>query len=272
MLDRRSPAQRHELGEFIRAQRERLPPAAIGLAIGSRRRTPGLRREEVAQLCGLSTTWFTWIEQGRDVSVSPLALARLATALRLGRAERAYLFELAGRRDPDQGISATDDLPLAVLACVQAIQSPAYVLDRQWVARCWNASAERLFTGWLDQAGEKSLLRFVFLAPAARLLICDWDVRARRVAEEFRASCSARLTDPALRSLIESLRGESTDFAQFWNLYGVLEREGGERTFNHPLDGLLRYTQVTFDLASRPDLKLTMLVRTAAGIVPGDPL
>jgi len=266
MIETQSPAQRRELGDFVRAQRERLDPAAIGLGARTRRRTPGLRREEVAQLCGLSTTWYTWIEQGRDVSVSPMALARMAATLRMGRAERAYMFELAGKRDPEQGGTAADDVPSAVLACVEAIRAPAYVLDRSWTARCWNASAEHLFAGWLDQPGERNLLRFVFLEPAARSLIRDWDMRARRVVAEFRASCSARVTDPALRSLIESLRRQSPDFAQFWNLYGVLEREGGERTFHHPLDGLLRFSQVTFDLAGRPDLKLTVLVSGVADV------
>ncbi|HEX4171319.1 MAG TPA: helix-turn-helix transcriptional regulator, partial [Acetobacteraceae bacterium] len=244
MLETRSPAQRHELGDFVRAQRERLDPAAIGLAGHGRRRTPGLRREEIALLCGLSTTWYTWIEQGRDVSVSAMALARIAAALRLGRAERAYLFELAGKRDPDQGGGEADHVPPAVLACVEAIQAPAYVLDRSWTARCWNAAAEQLFVGWLDQPdGQpdgRNLLRFVFLEPAARDLICDWDTRARRVVAEFRASCSAHVTDPGLHALIESVRRQSPEFAQFWNLYGVLEREGGERTFMHPRDGLLR--------------------------------
>jgi transcriptional regulator with XRE-family HTH domain len=266
MIETRSPVQRRELGDFIRAQRERLDPAAIGLAARSRRRTPGLRREEVAQLCGLSTTWYTWIEQGRDVSVSPLALARMASTLRLGRAERAYLFELAGKRDPDHGGAEADDVPPSVLACVAAIRAPAYILDRFWTARGWNAGAEHLFAGWLDQPGERNLLRFVFLEPAARCLICDWEARARRVVAEFRASCSAHVTDPALRTLIESLRRQSPEFAKFWNLYGVLEREGGERTFNHPRDGLLRYAQVTFDLAGRPDLKLTMLVSGGAAV------
>lgn len=260
MIETRSPAQRRELGDFVRAQRERLDPAEIGRTDRGRRRTPGLRREEVALLCGMSTTWYTWIEQGRDVSVSPLALARMAGTLRLGRAERAYLFELAGKRDPDQGGSDADDVPPAVLACVEAIRAPAYVLDRSWTARCWNAEARHLFVGWLDQPGEHNLLRFVFLAQAARSLICDWEARARRVVAEFRASCSAHVTDPALRALVESLRRQSPEFAQFWDLYGVVEREGGERTFNHPRAGLLRYAQVTFDLAGRPDLKLTMLV------------
>src|SRR5580700_7387763 len=195
MMAIRSFDQRRELGEFIRSHRERLAPAAIGLAVGSRRRTPGLRREEVAQICGLSATWYTWIEQGRDVSVSPTALARLAGALQLGRAERAYLFELAGRHDPTPDASEPGDLPPALLACVAAIGSPAYVLDRSWDARSWNATAERLFTGWLDRPGERdfqhNLLRFIFLEPAARSLICDWDTRARRVTAEFRAHAGA---------------------------------------------------------------------------------
>jgi transcriptional regulator with XRE-family HTH domain len=252
--------QQRELGEFVRACREKLPPAAIGLPVGGRRRTPGLRREEVAQICGLSTTWYTWLEQGRDVSISPVALARVAKALQLGRAERAYLFDLAGKRDPDPGPSDAEPVPPAVLACVAAVTSPAYVLDRRWTARGWNPAAERLFVGWLDRDGERNLLRFIFLAPAARALICDWEARARRVAAEFRAACSAHLDDPALRALIAELHRDSADFARFWDQHRVLGRDGGARTFNHPADGFLRYEQVTFDLASQPALKLTMLV------------
>jgi transcriptional regulator with XRE-family HTH domain len=261
--------RRHDLGEFVRAQREKLSPAPVGLAGASRRRTPGLRREEVAQLAGLSTTWYTWIEQGRDVSASPHSLARLASALRLGRAERAYLFELAGKRDPAPGDSEADALPPAVLAAVAALAAPAYVLDRSWNARGWNAAAERLFAGWLDQRGngdgERNLLRFIFLAPAARSLICDWEGRARRVVAEFRAHCAAHLDDPALRVLIDELRRLSREFAQMWEQHGVLGREGGERTFAHPQDGFLRFAQVTFELAGHSDVKLTILVPAPGG-------
>jgi transcriptional regulator with XRE-family HTH domain len=269
MLDTR----RRELGEFVRAQREKLSPGAAGIVGASRRRTPGLRREEVAQLAGLSTTWFTWIEQGRDVSMSPHALARLAGALRLGRAERAYLFELAGRRDPAPGDSEDDTLPPAVLAAVAAIAAPAYVLDRTWNARGWNAAAQRLFVGWLDRAGvsdgahdrQRNLLRFIFLEPGARSLICDWPGRARRVVAEFRAHCAAHLDDRALRGLIDELRRQSAEFDAMWEQHGVLGREGGERTFAHPQDGFLRYEQVTFELAGHPDVKLTVLVPERPG-------
>ena len=277
MIAGRSSEQRRALGDFVRAQRERTTPASLGLSPGGRRRTPGLRREELAQLCGLSTTWFTWIEQGRDVSVSPGALARLANALRLGRAERAYLFDLAGKRDPDQAADGTAALiPPAALACVAAIDSPAYILDRTWTARSWNAAAARLFAGWLDAPGDHryNLLRFIFLTPAARTLICNWEARARRVAAEFRAACSAHFDDPALRAFIAALRDDSAEFAQFWEQHGVLGREGGERTFNHPTGGFVRYEQVTFDLASQTDVKLTVLVapertqRVGTGLSP----
>jgi transcriptional regulator with XRE-family HTH domain len=260
MLEAQSLARRREMGEFIRAQREKLSPASAGVAGAGRRRTPGLRREEIAQLAGLSTTWYTWVEQGRDISMSPTSLARLASALRLGRAERAYLFELAGKRDPAPGDSESDDLPAAVLACVAAIGSPAYVLDRSWNARGWNAAAERLFVGWLDGANDRNLLKFIFLEPGARLLIRDWRNRARRVTAEFRAHCASYLDDRALRALIDELRRLSPEFAQMWEQHGVLGREGGERTFDHPQDGFLRYEQVTFELAGHADVKLTVLV------------
>src|ERR1700739_4286231 len=187
--------QKHELGEFVGAQRERLAPAASGLPAAARRRTPGLRREEVAQLCGLSVTWYTWLEQGRDIALSPSALPRLADALRLRRAERAYLFELAGKRDPAADETVVEQIPPALAACVKAIAAPAYVLDRSWTARAWNAWAQRLFAGWLDGAHDRNLLRFIFLAPSARMLIHDFNERARRVVAEFRADVSTHLDD-----------------------------------------------------------------------------
>jgi len=269
MSDVRSSERRRELGGFLRAQRERAAPSSAGLVAARRRRTPGLRREEVAELSGLSTTWYTWIEQGRDVSVSPSALGRLARALRLDRAQRRYLFELAGKRDPDPGAGDADEVPATAGSCVAAITAPAYILDRSWNARSWNAPAARLFVGWLDARStgdaERNLLRFIFLAPGARSLICDWERRARRVVAEFRAHCGAHLDNAALRRLIDELRHRSPHFAQMWEQHGVLGREGGERTFNHPRDGFLRFEQMTFELSGHSDVKLTILVPATSG-------
>ncbi len=258
-------AQRHALGDFVRAQREKLTPADAGLAVPGRRRTPGLRREEVAQLAGLSTTWVTWIEQGRNVSASPPALVRLARALRLARAERAYLFELAGKRDPEQPDDGAEDVGPALKACIETIASPAYLLDRGWNARAWNAPAEGLFLGWLNVPGARNLLRFIFLEPAARALIDGWDERARRVVAEFRAHAGSHLNDTALHDLVADLLRQSPDFARLWQQHDVLGREGGARTFHHPVDGFLRFEQVTFDLASQPGMKLAILVPSGRG-------
>jgi len=253
------------LGDFIRAHRERLSPQAVGLPPGPRRRTPGLRREEVAQLCGVSPTWYTWIEQGRPVSASADALARIAVALQLSRAERAYLFELAAQRDPAEPDPAAADAPATLLQTVQLVDAPAYVLDRQWDALAWNAHAADLFTGWLegptDAAHDRNLLRFTFTEPRARALIVDWEARARRLAAEFRADSIRHLNDAPTRTLIDSLIATSDNFARFWASQDVGEREGGRREFNHPRHGALAYDQITLKPAHREDLKLVVLVR-----------
>jgi len=253
-------ASNKALGAFLRARREAIAPEDAGLPAGARRRTPGLRREEAAQLSAVSTTWYTWLEQGRPVSASPAALARLARGLRMSPAERAYFFDLAGKRDPDWSHAAPEDPPAPLLASVHAISGPAYILDRLWTARSWNAAAERLFTGWLDRPETPNLLRYVFCAPEARRLIVDWEDRARRVAAEFRAATPGPAAAPDRDALIAGLRRDSPDFAEFWAAHGVLEREGGARSFNHPTDGLQRYQQVSLNIASWPDFRLTMLI------------
>ena len=255
-----------ELGAFLRTRRERLTPEAVGLPSGVRRRTPGLRREEVAQVCGISATWYTWLEQGRDVSASAPALAALAAGLKLTPAERAYFFELAGKRDPAAPESGSDgmDAPPALAEAVAAMSVPAYVLDRSWNARAWNDAAAGLFVGWLDARNDKNLLRYVFLSRTARRVIPDWEIRARRVLAEFRANSSRYLDDPALSALVGDLSRESPIFARSWREHDVVERAGGERSFDHPKRGRLSYEQVAFTLSSRPDFTLVMLMPRGA--------
>ena len=259
-----SRTKRRELGDFLRAHRARLSPASLGLPALGRRRTPGLRREEVAQACGMSPTWYTWLEQGRDIAASPPALSALARALQLTPAERAYLFELADRRDPNLPGQAGEkegmDVPPALAHGISAIDAPAYLLDSLWNARAWNRPAAGLFVGWLDGANDRNLLRYVFLSPVARKIIPDWQARARRVLAEFRADSSRHLEDDKLQALIEDLRARSSLFAKCWTEHAVVDRTGGERIFDHPREGRLRYQQIAFALANRPDFKLVMLV------------
>ncbi|WP_323989856.1 helix-turn-helix transcriptional regulator [Nguyenibacter sp. L1] len=251
---------RRALGAFLRARREALSPADAGMyPMPGRRRTPGLRREEAAQLCGISTTWYTWLEQGRPVACSAATLARLAEALRLSRAERAYLFELARQTDPrppDAG--AAPCVPPELLALPGLVLVPAYLLDRSWSVRAANDAARRLFAAWIGGA-EPNLLRYVFLDPGARGFLDDWEESARRILAEFRAETARLSEDASIVAMLDRLHAESPDFARLWRGHAVLPRAGGRRRFHHPLDGTVSYAQATLVPAGHPDHKLVIL-------------
>lgn len=249
---------RRILGTFIRAHRENSAPPANA---SGRRRTPGLRREELAQAAAVSVTWITWLEQGRQVAASASALTRLAGALGLTPAERASLFDLAGKRDPAAAAEPQTDLLPELLTLPSMFTGPAYLLDRTWTARAWNNEAAELFTGWLDEASQqRNLLQFVFLCPEAKKLIVGWPERARRLVAEFRADYSRHPQDPAMQALIDHLLTDSTVFTQHWREQAVLNREGGARKFNHPLHGQQRFLQTTLLVALQPELKLVCLM------------
>ena len=249
------PDERRLLGDFLRAHRERLRPADAG----QRRRTPGLRREELAAAAGISVTWCAWIEQGRPVQASPDALSRIARALELNSAERAYLFQLAGRTDPEGPAPEGGEAPDSLGFLVHAVTEPAYGLDRLWNACCWNPAAERLFRGWLDVAGDRNLLRFVFLSEAAREILPDWRLRARRLLAEFRADYGRSFRDPRWRLLVDELRDESPEFRAAWDEQDVLAREGGLREFRSVSGDLKRFRQHTYSPADHPGHKLVVL-------------
>jgi transcriptional regulator with XRE-family HTH domain len=247
------------LGAFLRARRDALRPHEVGLPVGTRRRAPGLRREEVAQLCGISPTWYTWLEQGRIKGVSVTTLAAIARGLRLSQAERVYLFQLAARADPAQVTTGVNAHPLSAL--VQAVRTPAYVLDRHWDAVAWNRPAAQLFAHWLGpQAKERNLLRYVFLDPRAREFIVDWPERSQRLVAEYRGDTVAPRNDPARFALVRDLTAASAEFSSAWKAQRVYARDGGPRHFAHARRGRLAYEQYVMRLAENTELKMTVLV------------
>jgi transcriptional regulator with XRE-family HTH domain len=252
--------QRKLLGKFIRAHRERLRPDTPA----SRRRTPGLRREELAARADISPTWCTWLEQGRPVRPSPDTLARLADALALAPAERAYLFQLADRVDPHAASASPSEAPEALVSIVAALPHPAYGLDSLWNACCWNAAASRLFRGWLDGDHNRNLLQFVFLDEAARQLIPDWEDRARRLLAEFRVDYSRNFRDRRVTEMVDSLRSLSAVFADAWEAQAVRYRAGGPRAFLDADGRVVQYLQHTFVPLERTDYKLVVLVPVPA--------
>ena len=247
-----------DLGIYIRKHRERASPEEAGFRSTGRRRTSGLRREELAQLCDVSPTWITWLEQGREVKASAAMLEKLSNALALTRAERRYLFTLAGKlEDEDEG-AKSDGLDV-LFKSVEFMTAPAYILDRKWNALAWNKPAFELFEGWLDKEQTPNLLSFTFLSPLAKNLIADWEDRAKRLVAEFRADCGLHVDEAEMQDLISELSEKSDVFAKYWKDYEVTTREGGLRIFNHE-SGRLSYLQTTFHPASRRDLKLVLLM------------
>jgi len=253
------PADRRQtLSQFLRTQREKLSPTEAGLlVVPRRRRTPGLRREEVAQLCGISTTWYTWLEQGRDVTCSPATLSRIATNLKMSATERRYLFTLAELRDPQQNAHVLTT-PTTLLGLPEQIKSPAYLLDPLWNVLSANGPARALFTGWMDSP-EPNQLRYVFLNPEAKTFLTDWPDRARRLLAEFRSDTAHLARTKAFQTLTSALQAESQDFLHFWQDQRVLPREGGQRSFQHPILGPLKYEQTTLTPAEHTGYKLVVL-------------
>ena len=264
------------LGDFIRVRRDRLRPEDFGLDAQSRRRAPGLRREEIAKICGISSAWYTLIEQGRTTSISSETLSAIAAGLRLSKAERSYLFHLAVRSDPKlDSPSETDAYQLSGL--VDAIKSPAYVLNRYWEALVWNQHAAVLFDQWLGRPRskaaresdafdpDKNLLRYVFLNKHAQSFMPDWENRAQGLAAEFRADSAAWAEDPLRKDLLKELSKGSPLFLSAWNASHIPALQGGAREFQHHRKGLCRYYQYTLNLNQTPDFKLIILKSTKEG-------
>jgi transcriptional regulator with XRE-family HTH domain len=261
------------IGQFLRARRAQLQPEDFGFATGQRRRTPGLRREEVAQLCGISPTWLSWIEQGRTRSVSVPTLMAIARGLRLSRAEREYLFGLAAKADPmpPTGGAVDQQMLQPLQQLVDALQTPAYVLDGYWDALVWNRPASRLFPAWLGRSAASSatgsskaprhrnLLHYVFVNAAALRQVVDWKDRAPKLVAEFRADTARLRNDPVRDSLVHELSEASDAFALAWRSQAVQSREGGERQLRQA-GRVMVYRQMTLRVAREPQLKLVVLL------------
>jgi transcriptional regulator with XRE-family HTH domain len=209
---------RAELSDFLRQHRERLSPADVGLPESGRRRTPGLRREEVAALAGVGLTWYTWFEQGRDIGVSEAFLLNIARALKLGDAECCHLFLLAHRRPPPADIY---DWP-AVNPRIQEIMDelamkPAYVINLGWDVVAWNASADRLFGFSSRDRVNRNFLRMVFADPELRRQHPSFQDDGPRLIANFRYDLAVAPENPTLLSLVEELKKLSADFRRWWD-------------------------------------------------------
>jgi transcriptional regulator with XRE-family HTH domain len=253
-------ATRAGLGEFLRSRRERLNPAALGLPDRRRRRTPGLRREEVAELAGIGVDWYIRLEQGRTVSPSAATVEALAAALRLDDAERAHLRALA--RNPARTPFGREQVPAATRRLVEGLSEPAYVTGRRWDVLAWNRAAAELFVdfGSLPEA-DRNVLVYLLLDERARPLFGDdWAAQAEHVVAQFHAAHDLWAGDPAFTGLAGRLRAGCPEFATWWDRHDVGRSGPGRKTLYRPSPQEFDYA--TFQVAEDPALRLTVYAPT----------
>jgi transcriptional regulator with XRE-family HTH domain len=261
--------RRQELGAFLRTRRERLGPEVVGLPRSRRRRTPGLRREEVAQLAGVGVTWYTWLEQGRDINPSPQVLESIARTLRFDPHERTHLFALAGVAAAPEETDLCATLFPTARAVLEALEpSPAVLLNARWDILAYNTVHKSFFPFLDDLAVEdRNCLWLSFTHPGWRSVLVDWDETVGRMVGEYRAAMAEHLDDPSWRSLAERLLEVSPEFRSRWQRHEISGPEGTQKRVRHPELGVLslEYTSLWLDPAgsARIAVLTAVDVRTA---------
>jgi transcriptional regulator with XRE-family HTH domain len=252
--------RRAELADFLRGRRANLKPSDVGLPNGGRRRTPGLRREEVAQLAGMGATWYTWLEQGRDVRASLDVLESLARALRLNPAERTHLILLGRGEDPPPCKSPAERVSPTLRRLIENLgPNPAFILGRRWDYLAWNAATTALL-GDLSKVprGSRNHAWLTFTDPARREMFTDWERSSRVLVAKFRADSARHLGDPEFESLIAALRKSSPEFAKAWQRHEVSHSGEGRKDLRHPVAGMLSFSHAVFHPAEFSEQRLIL--------------
>ncbi len=252
-----SEQRRRELADFLRTRREKLKPEQLGITQISRRRTPGLRREEVAEIAGVGTTWYTWLEQARDIQPSSEVLKRLSTALLMNPAETRHLFTLAGRSAPVD-VEELREVPSEnLLRLLHSFPLPGLLLGSRWDLIAINVEAQKTFKSLPSLVENRgNWLHFYFLQ-MDRAKIINWDVNARKMISDFRLSVSDSLDQPWVTQIVDELRTKSPEFAAFWREHDVTESVATLVEIQTD-NGIVKYERAMLRAAEDPRLKLVL--------------
>ncbi|MET0707550.1 MAG: helix-turn-helix transcriptional regulator [Tardiphaga sp.] len=253
------------LGAWLKNRRTKLDPASFGLA-GGRRRTLGLRREEVAQRASISTTWYTWLEQGRGGRASAEVLDRIAQALTLTGVEREHLFLLGLGRPPEVRYRGSDPITPRLQRLLDVLEySPAIVRTATWDVVAWNRAAAAVLTDYGQlPPDQRNILRMVFCDPRVRAKQSDWLSVARFVVASFRIDAARAGADAEVSALVEELSAASPEFAAMWRDNNVQTHGDGVKQLHHPDVGLITLEYSAFAVDGRPDLSLIVYNPAAA--------
>jgi transcriptional regulator with XRE-family HTH domain len=251
-------AQALELAHFLKSRRARLSPADVGWTKSSRRRVPGLRREEVAELAEIGVTWYTWLEQAREMNVSAVTLERIASALKLEAEERQHLFLLAGYPAPHPLPGAGDLLLGTVTQVLDGLDpNPAIVLNRYWDVVAWNRSAALVFSDFSAQKEtRRNWIWLTFTDLSFRKLIVDWERFARCVIAHFRADSASYATESRWVELTSALENVSPEFRQWWSSHEVVSSLDWRKELYHPKAGTIFLDSIHFEFPRPSSLKL----------------
>jgi len=248
--------RRTELREFLRSRRARVSPADVGMPAGGRRRTPGLRREEVAVLAGVGASWYTWLEQGRDITVSGQVLDAIARVLLLDAAERSHLYRLAGLTPPQAPSVPSVAVSPEVRRLLDAWSPrPGYVRDRHWNFTAVNDAARVVF-GYRES--DHNCLVSFFTNPRYRVLHRDWEETAPDVAAAFRADAARYPDDPEFGRIAAELAAASPEFAALWARHDVAEHTSAVKAVDHPEAGTMVFDATLLPLPQHPGHHLIM--------------
>ena len=254
-----SATQRAQLSEFLKSCRGRLSPQAVGLPLGGRRRTPGLRREDVAALAGLSATWYTWLEQGRDVRASDRVLESLSRTLRLSGEERDYLFSLAQNRPAPLQAVRIEEVPDSVKRTLDALNMPAEVITPRWDVIYWNDMVKRCFRDYGRMAPEeRNLIRILMTSPEYQEHPAEFEAMARRITAKLRVDYSQAAGDPSFDALIEEMSEASATFRELWRSPEIRTRSEGVHLLRHPQLGGITFEHTSYVVEGVPSLRVVI--------------
>jgi transcriptional regulator with XRE-family HTH domain len=249
--------KRRELGDFLRARRSRLTPESVGLHRQRRRRTPGLRREEVAELAGIGVDWYVRLEQGRPVTPSVGTVDALARALKLTELEHQHLRALAGGGGPKPFQPET--APPALIRLLGGLTQPAYVVGRRRDLVAWNAAADEIFDFSRLGEDDRNILVSMLTDPRSRALFGPgWADEAQRMVAQFRATHDLWAGDPAFVALLRRLRDGCPEFEAWWERHDVGGTVSGIKTLHHPTRGVISFEHASFQANDDPALKLVI--------------
>ncbi|GAJ25583.1 hypothetical protein JCM15457_453 [Liquorilactobacillus sucicola DSM 21376 = JCM 15457] len=255
----KEPMSRYkELGDFLKTRRAKISPLQVGLPEGLHRRTPGLRREEVATLSGVGITWYTWLEQGRKIQVSAQVLESLTRVLMLNGEETRHLYILANQPAPINIPPHYQIINPMLQRILDSLSySPALILDTRWNLIAWNNAARVALIDFdAINVEDRNCVWLMFTNSHYKKRFDNWENQAQGLVARFRAECSKYIEDPWVTEFVQKLKKESSDFSKWWSMHNVEQERENYKVFNHPTAGKLTFEHTSFFVADNMNLKL----------------